>query len=371
MRRNVTKRLLASVLAGTMVLGMSVTAFADDTTGSTTGTGEFEGHVDKNALSVQLPTVPAENPFSYTMDPEGLIAATEGAKNTAATFENDANVYFLSAPNTYTKVSKKLKVVNKGTVDADVTIAAETVANSDVKMVAADGFTAEDSISDTNKGAELYLGLIVANKTAVPVYANGQADVTAASVTVGLKGNDANYEVKYTPGADGAPGTYSYAEKENVPATAWNSFEFGLTGACNANGNYSATGLGGSNVNVTWSYAERAKDSSADLLAPNATDAAGPSLVGSSFTMTAGQPFEVQVNLGSGNLKATGIASISFERDGSDVAIGSTRYTFADDTITFESSWVDSQLAGITTSRTYKIVFNDTANTEKTFTVTK
>lgn len=309
-------RLLAVLLAGTMVMGTGLTAFAadpDPTTGNTTGTGEFEGHVEKSVLSVQLPTVSTEagavNPFAYTMDPEGLIAATEGAKNKDATFEAGASVYFLSAANTYTKDSAKLKVVNKGTADADVTVKASTATNGNVSMVAGtSAFTGEADISDTKSGAELYLGLVVANKTAVAVYEKDDTNNTEASVTVGLRGNEANYEVKY----DENTKKYSYAAKADVPDTAWNSFEFGLTGACNTNGNYSKTGLAASNVTVTWSYAEH--ESSTTLLDANATDKPAdvdPSIEATGTYNKATGVITATVNLGAGT-KETTLASAKY-----------------------------------------------------------
>ncbi len=329
-------RMLAVLLAGTMVMGTGLTAFAADDTGSTTGKGEFEGHVDKSVLLVQLPTVSAEagavNPFTYTMDPEGLIAATEGAKNKDATFESGANVYFLSAPNTYTKDSAKLKVVNKGTVDADVTVKAETAANTNVKMVTGtDGFTAAPT--DDDNGAELYLGLLVDKKAAAAVQETGGSG-TEASVTVGLKGNDKNYEVKY----DEASKAYSYAAKADIPETAWNSFEFGLTGACNPKGDYSAANLAAADVTVTWSYVERADDSTAEILAENATEDAAPSITVKEYDYDRTTTFEIVANLGAGNQAATKIQSVKIGADGKTFGTDLTSAcTIQDNKITFPS----------------------------------
>ncbi|MCI8640094.1 MAG: hypothetical protein HFG41_13400 [Coprococcus sp.] len=72
------------LLAGTMVLGMSATAFAAEGdpagTGNTTGTGEFEGHVDKNVLSVQLPTSPAATTFAYNDGSGGVDRSNRRSK---------------------------------------------------------------------------------------------------------------------------------------------------------------------------------------------------------------------------------------------------------------------------------------------------
>lgn len=238
------KKVLAGMLTTTMVLGMGTTAFAQtgDATGSGsgTGTGSFEGHVDKEVVAVTLPTADATT-FSYKMDPEGLIAATDQAKYSDASFEEGKNVYFLSGENTWTSESKKLKVVNKGTVDVDVTVAAKTAENTNVAMSTTDTFT------ETDTAAKLYLGLKVANKAAVAV----DTTDTAGKVVVGLRGNEANYEVTSTDAG------YAFTAKSGVPDTAWNNFEFGLTGACNPKGDYSAANLTGSDVTVTWSYAVR------------------------------------------------------------------------------------------------------------------
>lgn len=359
------KKVLAAVLAGTMVLGMGMTAFAEDPagTGSTTGDGEFEGHVEKNVLEVALPTVATgDKTFAYTMDPEGLIAATEGAKDKTASFEDGATVYFQSADKTYTKNSAKLKAVNKGTVDADVTVTAETATNNDIAMASSSTFEAD------NKNAELYLGLQVANQTEVAVKASG--DSTPASVSVGLKGVADNYQVKY----DEATKKYSYAKKDGLPDTAWNSFEFGLTGACNPKGSYAAENLAAPDVTVTWSYVKRADNSGADMLDENKTMDAAPSVVTTTADLTSGQPLEISVNLGAGSKKATGISGITFVNTslGTTNTVADSKYSYADGKITFIADWVTAQITAIGSgnTRTYTVTFDDSASTTGTFTVT-
>ena len=94
------KRVLAMGLAATLVFGSSLTAFAEDDPYSSTGTGSNEGHVDKHVISVTLPTVATgTTPFNYTVDPERLVATTNGSRYGSTTFTNDAKtngVYFLT-----------------------------------------------------------------------------------------------------------------------------------------------------------------------------------------------------------------------------------------------------------------------------------
>lgn len=355
MKKKVMKKALAGMLATTMVLGMSMVALATETTsGSGNGNGEFEGHVEKEVVAVTLPTASATT-FAYKMDPEGLIAATENAKYANATFEKGANVYFQSAVNTYTKDSAKLKVINKGTADVDVTIKAEVEDGGAVAMATADTFAAD------NKNAELYLGLKVADKPAVAV--TKMADGGGEKV-VGLKGKSDNFEITY----DSTSG-YGYTPKKGVPETAWNSFEFGLTGACNPNGDYSATGLAASNVTVTWSYAERADDSTADMLSENAVADAAPSIETIEYNVTSGTALPITLNFGAGEKASDGIAKIRNLNTNADVP--GARYSLNGNTLTLDDIFITNNMNLVNTANGLKlsVVFKDADNTAVTITL--
>lgn len=360
------KKVLAGMLAGTMVLGLSSIAFAADGdpagTGNTTGSGEFEGHVNKEVLLVQLPTVPENNDttFAYTMDPEGLIAATEGAKNKDADFEKGANVYFLSKENTYTKDSAKLKVINKGNVDADVTIKAETDASNDKVTMAADTTFAAD-----DKTAKLYLGLKVAGKDAVAIKKAG--DTTPASVTVGLYGTPDNFEVTYDSDAK----TYGYSEKADLSDTAWNSFEFGLTGACNPNGDWSTENLAAPDVTVTWSYVKHADGT--EMLDKNAVETpqeVGPSIAVKEYNYDRTATFNIVTDFGAGDLAATSISSVKIGPDGTTFGTDLTSAcTISGNTITFPSGKLGT--ASVGDKKYVQVTFDKGDPVVLTLTITK
>lgn len=342
------KKALAGMLATTMVLGMSMTALAatgsETGSGSTTGSGDFEGHVDKEIIAVTFPT-DSTSVFNYKMDPEGLIATTDGAKHSGATFEPGANVYFQSAENTWTSESKKLEVVNKGTVSVDVTILAQTDENNDVAMAASDTFTGNN--------AELYLGLKVADQAEVAV----DTTDTAGKVTVGLKGNDANFEITTTDSG------YAYEEKSGVPDTAWNSFAFGLRGKCNPNGDYSKTGLTASGVTVTWSYEVRS-DETNPMAPENAVADAAPSVEEKTYIMTSGQDVLVDISLGAGNKAATGVASVSYVVSGKTYTFASGEFSVEDDNLILSHSKTDVFVNSGVKNREVTIQFNDEAKTK-------
>lgn len=360
MKKKVMKKALAGMLATTMVLGTSMMVLAQTGaatgSGGGTGTGSFEGHVDKDVVAVTLPTDSNTTTFSYKMDPEGLIAATNNAKYSTETFEPGANVYFKSTAGTYTwaKDSDRLKVINKGTVDVDVTITAKTDSNANLTM------STTKTFESTDTAAKLYLGLQVANQTEAAI----DTTDTAGKVSVGLKGNGDNYEITAVDG-----GGYGYTAKAGVPDTAWNSFEFGLTGACNPYGDYSATGLDGSNVTITWAYAVRADDSSATLLDANAVADAAPSIATAEYTATSGSPVTVTVNLGAGEKAAEGIASIRNMANNTDVP--AARYTLSGTTLTIDSTFITNNMSFINSANglNLRVTFDDTDKTTATITL--
>lgn len=341
MKGKTTKRLMALMLAGTMTLGMGVTAFAADGdpagSGNTTGTGSFEGHVDKSVLLVDLPTVPAnDTTFAYTVDPEGLIAATQAAKYPDTIYDSTTGVYFQTSAGNYTDKSGKMKVTNKGSVDADVTVAVSMPDDLGgiTAMKAKDGFTPAG-------GQELYLGLLVNEEAAVAV--GGTGDSGKATKTVGLKGRPANFEVQY----DSENQKYEYAAKSGVADTAWNSFEFGLEGACNQKGDYSAENFAVPTVTVTWSYIAHPETGGATMLTENATNEAGPSIAVTAYDYDRTATFDIVANFGAGDKAATTVKSVKIGADGKVFGTDLTSAcTISGSTITFPSGKLGTAAVG-------------------------
>lgn len=322
MMSNKVKKVLAVVLAMVMVMGMSITSYAaGETSGTGTGEGTFEGSVDKEIISVTLPTTD-ETTFDFILDPEGLIAATSKAKYPDATFEEGANVFFQSADKVYTDESASLKVINKGTVDVDITVSASVDADAAIdydaetmggeklsaltesvgaKVVMATGDT--DELVKVSDLPMLYLGLQVANQTAEAVKTSDD-ETTPAEVAVGVRGKADNYEVTYS-----AENGYKFTVKSGVAETAWNSMEFNLVGKCNTEGDWSTNALAAPTVTLTWSYAERTGETN-PLLDENAVlvQDVGPTLdetgtTEASYTLTADNELAINVSEGTGNMK--------------------------------------------------------------------
>ena len=97
------KKITALALAMVMVVGGSMTAFAEEpaTEGSLTGTGSSEGTVDKHIIKVVLPTVESDSEmFNFTIDSERLLQETEherlGDDVIFPESSSDTGVYFIT-----------------------------------------------------------------------------------------------------------------------------------------------------------------------------------------------------------------------------------------------------------------------------------
>ena len=109
-------KVLAAVLAATMVMGSGVVASAAE--GSGEGSGSLDVVEATDVFSVVLPT-DAGTQFDYILDPTGIIAQTDAAKYASASFIPAKTMYFRNEPAsgsdiaTYSDVSDPIKAYNK------------------------------------------------------------------------------------------------------------------------------------------------------------------------------------------------------------------------------------------------------------------
>ena len=354
------KKFVALALATTMVLGNSLTAFAEETnTGNSTGAGTSEGHVDKKATNVVLPTEVANSTFAYTMDPERLIVETSHEKyGDAVEFpaSNDTGVYFNNGPKggdgadkdnvIYANTSKALDVVNKSSHSIDLTVKAEAVAgNNDIPLVA------QSDITDA-EAASLYLGLKVGSAAAETVLAD-----TAATKTVSIAGTVGNFKTA-VKNVDGVK-SYEYraltlaeykalagnSEKTQAEYDAtWAKTSFNLEGEVTRDLQITSSTTAPS-VKVTWSWVD-----------PSAN--AAPSITPTSGILSS-SAIEINYNLGLGDDAATSVTGITF---------GDTN---KNDSGTVASSFytVDAENNKITLSADYMAILANDGYTTVKFTI--
>lgn len=264
MKKDLFKRVTAIAMATVMVFGGAMTVMASSS-GEQEGEGVSEGHVDRKATLVTLPTDATDTTFAYTMDPEQLIKETSHAKygdEVIFPSADDTFVYFNRGTKggegadkdyiVYANESAELKVINQSSHKINLTVKAEAISD------ATDIALAEEADLATATDAALYLGLIVGSEEAAPVLKE-----TAATTTIEVAGTPANFKVDATADKKG----YEYrvltleeykaidgnAAKE---ALEWAETTFKLEGAVNHKDITATTTA--PKVKVTWSWTDPA-----------------------------------------------------------------------------------------------------------------
>lgn len=208
------RKLMAGTLTATMVLGSSMMVFAEDAnTGSATGTGTSVGHVDKEVLTVTLPTSLDASTFNYWVDPERVIDLAGTLKDGTSVTKNNDGVYFKNSDNTYSSSSNEVEFEGKNSVAVDVSVAAEvTPGSKDIALVA------DEAALTAATSPALLMNLTVGTDTKV---------ITSEGTTAKAKldGVPTNFEVK----AEG--NEYKYVAKTG--ATGWAKTSVKLSGKTN------------------------------------------------------------------------------------------------------------------------------------------
>ena len=318
--------------------------------GKAEASGELEGYVDTNIFKVVLPTS-AEGVFDFTLDPQGLIAATSGEAyggTASADFEEDATVFFDTTSADATKknfesTSKYVQVYNKGTVDVNVSVKAELSGTTGITMA-----SSEAAVSgDTNPN--LYLAFTASGDASGDAKGAGNEKVltsTGAELSAVLKavsGNFYEFNVASANAAD-PKDKYSYDLKEeyvsaDASVAGVQDYSFALTGACNSEADWSKVTVAPSVV-VTWTL----KEANSSFLSSSFVSSTSPS---------------VTVTLPSG---ATTIKSVTLTKpDGSVTTMKTTsHYTYTNGTLKIvASSFLTSFKGG------YFTITLDNGTTEK------
>lgn len=360
------KKGVALALTAAMVLGGSMTAFAEDPvtsgTGSTSGAGTSEGHVEKEKLNVVLPTIASgSTPFAYKMDPERLIQETNGGKYDGVTFpaaDADTGVYFLTAEKTYANTSNTLQAINKSSCDIDLTVTYKATANADATK---DIPLVESAPASSETAAKLYLGLIIGSETKA-------LSTTEANIKKTISGSPNNFETAVKDGA--------YAYQEKADASTWKAMNIAMTGAVN---NKAIAGdTTAPTIDVTWSWAKAAEGATAATDEVTYTEApadVAPSIDSEhlSKTVAADTPITIPVNLGTGSKKATAVTSVNWKESSNKEMLNvSNMATYADGVVTITTTSINYLLRNDNNfPATIVIVFDDTAHTSIEVTLTK
>lgn len=331
------KKYMAITLAMVLTFSTSVMALA-----GITGEGELEGTVDTDVYSVILPTEAAQVAnLDFILDPEELIANTDAAKYNGADFEAGATLFFangVSGNATYSSKSDDLTVVNKSTFDVDVAVSAAVTGADDITLT--DDKTFAD---DTN--ASVYLAL-VDNDNEVAITADGATLKSKID-----KAPAGAYEYSWSQ-ADG----YKYSLSLSANSIQFAEYTFNLTGASNSAGDWSGLENIAPSVEVTWDIKEH-------------KDNAAPTLGTTAVTFSKASGATLPVDLGGGDLGATGIKSIATIVSGKAYTWATSDYTLSGSSVKIPTTASVKDLA-VGQTRTVRVTFDDKASTALTFTLT-
>ena len=335
------KKITAMAVAATMLVSSGLTVLAEGNEGSDSGSGEYEGYVDKTSVfSVKVPTS-AANVFDFFVDPNGLLAETDYARFgdgvSATDFESGASLFFTrtvggSVTEKYGKDSNAVELVNMSSYEVDVQVTAS--------IEGADGITFSNTANVSSaQDPTLYLAIVSGDTT--------KAITTEGGMFTGtISGNDANFEIQW----DSASNKYVYkliaGTTEDSPTSPWGKTSFNLTGACGGIWTEKQAEVSPV-VTLTWKVTD-----------PYAQEA--PSLAKTEYEYVAGQTLSIPVNLGLGDLAATKIATVEYVNGTTKGSLGANRWSFSNGKLNFSGDY----LGLFTGSRTHIITFDDAAKTK-------
>ncbi len=208
-------------------------ATASEETETQTETEEApDSSVPADVFKVILPTIPEDDTtFDYILDPQGLIELTDAKKyggTDEVAFEHDKTLYFKTSRTedgrpVYDNVSNALTVTNMSSREVKITVKA-TIANSESITMS------ENSTFDTDDtSTSIYLALTDGTNT-IPITSD------AAVLNAVINAPEDAYETVW----DGEKNVYELtdtAKKEDYDG--FQKYSFWLTGACNANADWS------------------------------------------------------------------------------------------------------------------------------------
>ena len=213
-----------------------------ETTASEGGT-EANGSVilptaSEEVISVLLPTIGAESPFDFYIDPRGLIFATGAAKYGGGVVEEDAHLLFWNHDDgqyDFCRSSDRLTVINESTVPVKIKITAKISGMGDVVL-------SQDGDLSGIDGCAVYLALTDDEGNELPLTEDGEISMEVEM----QKAPDGAYTWQYNDKTDQYE--YGYLAKEGIE---FDKYSFGLHGECNTSDAWGKVAVA-PKVTVTW-----------------------------------------------------------------------------------------------------------------------
>ncbi|MCM1112015.1 MAG: hypothetical protein NC399_02045 [Muribaculum sp.] len=248
------KKFVSLMLAGVLAAGMPLTAFAatpaeapSDVTISTEGTINY---LNTTVYSVTLPTAGC---FNFTIDPQGILSATDKTTYTEEKYPNGTAGYIVATEESGAYIKNESSVPIKLTVDAYVA-KDEAGAASSINLLSLDEYGAGLTNSGIDNNMMLSLDITdeledgkmladetgIKTETVVPnvlaIEKNGApaADSEEKATQISFALNKASYKF------DGTVGNYTYVPDDAADALPGDAVGMRLSGFVNTNADWSA-----------------------------------------------------------------------------------------------------------------------------------
>lgn len=178
----------------------------------------------KEVFDIELPTLAEESIFNYILDPQGIITATDAIMYGGIPFEEGATLFFENGEGAYGLSSRSdlLQVTNKSTTSVRIYVYA--------KVTPVDGVIMMPEREFVDESTSLYLALVDEDGTEIPM-GTGEEAVLVKELKATPTGI---YSLEYNEES----GEYEYVLADKTEAEVFDSFSFGLTGACNPKGDW-------------------------------------------------------------------------------------------------------------------------------------
>lgn len=210
----------------------SATATEETETADVLSEEDPDSSVPADVFKVILPTIPEDDTtFDYILDPQGLIELTDAKKyggTDEVAFEHDKTLYFKTSKSddgrpVYDNVSNALTVTNMSSREVQITVKATITSSEGITMSESSTFDADDT------SPSIYLALTDGTNT-IPITSED------AVINAVIDAPEDAYETVW----DGEKNVYELtdAAKED-DYDGFQTYSFWLTGACNANADWS------------------------------------------------------------------------------------------------------------------------------------
>ena len=196
--------------------------------------------VGDDVVSMGIPIVSDSEAsvFDFILDPQRLLYRTDAVRYGGGVVEEDATLLFYNKEGEYdfSQHSDWLTVTNRSTVPVRVTITAQVTDIGDIKLVESADF-AESTEPD------VYLAIVDDQGNIQPLSADGQASVSFEM--------DAAPDNTYVFRLDEETHTYQYGMSMDPNRINFDTYSFGLIGACNSNAEWQDISVHPM-ITVTW-----------------------------------------------------------------------------------------------------------------------